>query len=93
MVKVDEAPGGKTPSLVYSISGKDGKSILYKSDQVKLPSGLIPPLKRWVPMSFTLPFDPTDLEGFNGGSIKIYFWNTSKATMWYDDLSVSLRKR
>lgn len=93
MVKVDEAPGGKTPSLVYSISGKDGKSILYKSDQVKLPSGLIPPLKRWVPMSFTLPFDPTILEGFNGGSIKIYFWNTSKATMWYDDLSVSIRKR
>ncbi len=93
MVKLDEAPGGKTPLIVYNIDGKDGKSVFYKSERMKLPSGSNPPLNKWVPMSFIMKIDTELLNSEGGGAIKIYFWNNSKATMWYDDLSINIRER
>ncbi len=92
MVKLDEAPGGKAPLIVYNIDGKDGKSVFYKSDRIKLPSGSNPPLNKWVPMSFLMTIDTELLNSQGGGAIKIYFWNNSKATMWYDDLSINIRE-
>ncbi|MCE1167186.1 MAG: hypothetical protein LWX70_03740 [Sphingobacteriia bacterium] len=93
MVKLDEAPGGKAPLIVYNIDGKDGKSVFYKSERMKLPSGSNPPLNKWVPMSFIMKIDTELLNSEGGGALKIYFWNNSKATMWYDDLSINIRER